>query len=142
MAKDSKIIEWLDMGCYPGYVMFVQNFTLPEVIKHCKKVKAKEWLPALDHQLYKDCWGQCNHVEIENTKTNQIKNLYFIILHKGLDVTSIEDLVNLSHEVLHLCQFYLPGVLDRNKEHEAEAYFHTYMMNQIIKCVNKRNPKK
>ena len=37
----------------------------------------------------------------------------------------------LSHELLHLCQTFLPRYLNRNVELEAEAYFHSNLLRAI-----------
>jgi hypothetical protein len=59
-------------------------------------------------------------------------NFRLLILKKDLDFKNPYHVVTLAHEVLHLCQEYLPTYLDRDEEHEAEAYFHTHIMTRII----------
>jgi hypothetical protein len=39
----------------------------------------------------------------------------------------------LAHEVLHLCQEFLPNFLNRDEEMEAEAYFHSHVMYSAYK---------
>ncbi len=41
--------------------------------------------------------------------------------------------ITVSHEVLHICQFFLTDYLDRNEEAEAEAYFHDNLMREILR---------
>jgi hypothetical protein len=55
-----------------------------------------------------------------------------LILKKSLDFKNPNAVITVAHEVLHLCQEFLPTYLDRDEEHEAEAYFHTYIMKRII----------
>ncbi len=43
--------------------------------------------------------------------------------------------ITLSHEVLHVCQLFLPKFLDRDSELEAETYFHDYLMGAIIEAI-------
>jgi len=55
-----------------------------------------------------------------------------LILRKSLDFKNPNAVITVAHEVLHLCQEFLPKYLDRDEEHEAEAYFHSYVMKRII----------
>ena len=55
-----------------------------------------------------------------------------LILKKTLDFKNPDAVITVAHEVLHLCQEFLPTFLDRDEEHEAEAYFHTHIMHKII----------
>jgi hypothetical protein len=55
-----------------------------------------------------------------------------ILLKEGWDPTNPSNVVTLAHEVLHLCQEYLPLYFNRDIEHEAEAYFHSFVMDRII----------
>ncbi len=57
--------------------------------------------------------------------------MYMICLKKGFDPTNPEDMITLSHEVLHLCQNFLSKFLNRDEEQEAEAYFHSHIMRFI-----------
>lgn len=55
-----------------------------------------------------------------------------ILLKEGWDPTIPSNVVTLAHEILHLCQEYLPLYFERDIEHEAEAYFHSFVMDRII----------
>lgn len=55
-----------------------------------------------------------------------------IILNQDFDPTDPHHMITLAHEVLHICQDFLPTYLDRNEEQEAEAYFHSYIMQEIL----------
>lgn len=44
-----------------------------------------------------------------------------------------EYTLTVTHEVLHVCQSFLPKFLNRNKELEAEAYFHQMLSKAIMK---------
>lgn len=56
-----------------------------------------------------------------------------ILLKDNWAITNPHSVVTLAHELLHLCQEYLPTYFNRDEEHEAEAYFHTHLMTRIIK---------
>ena len=68
--------------------------------------------------------------ELPNVPNSKFR---IIILKHDWDPKNPYNIVTLAHEVLHLCQEYLPKFLDRDEEHEAEAYFHTHIMTSIIK---------
>lgn len=134
-----KTIQWLNTGIFPATVMFSCGFTFHEVKAHLKKVKATEWLkafddPSVNEMMDSRTWFAKSIVmefwDKKQGKYTDKKHLYFIIIpdfHRGDN-----DYVKLAHEVLHICQFFLPDVLDRLKEHEAEAYLHTHLMRQIL----------
>jgi hypothetical protein len=61
------------------------------------------------------------------------KNIYLMVLRAGFNPYSPEDMINTAHEVLHMCQVFLPTYFDRTLEMENEAYFHSNMMRQIYK---------
>ena len=42
------------------------------------------------------------------------------------------SMCTLAHECLHITQFMLPEILDRNREYECEAYLHTHIMEQAL----------
>lgn len=56
-----------------------------------------------------------------------------IVLKNTWEITNPHHMATLAHELLHLCQEFLPTFLNRDIEHEAEAYFHTYLMTRIFK---------
>ena len=133
--KADKVLYWLDMGCYPGHTVFVRGFSFDQVRNLMRRKKANDWLDAFNfavlNQSEKGCWA--NKTTMENKKTGEVKHYFFIYVHtfSFLDY----DYVKLAHEVLHICQFYLPDILDRNKEHEAECYLHTHLMQQCLKIM-------
>ncbi len=130
-----KVIQWLNMGSYPGYTVFIMGFSFDEVKKILKKKKALDWLNAFNHAIKLNtengCWA--NGTTMENIKTAEIKYYYFIYI-PAFDFKDY-DYIKLSHEVLHICQFYLPAILDRNKEHEAECYLHSHLMQQCLNAI-------
>lgn len=62
------------------------------------------------------------------------KICHFILIFDDFKFTD-DEMCKLAHEVLHICQFYLPDVLNRDKEIEAEAYLHTHLMSQCLKLL-------
>lgn len=133
-----RVIHWLDTGIFPATILFSCGFTYDEIIKDLKKKKAKDWLNGLDEDKElincKASWGMAMRRDCENTKTGEKKILFYIILKDRFDFTD-GSYCKLAHEVLHICQFFLPDILNRNKEHEAEAYLHTHIMNSCLKAL-------
>jgi len=58
-----------------------------------------------------------------------------MLISPDFDSSNTEDMITLAHECLHLCQRILPIYLDRDQEHEAEAYFHGYLMRECLKII-------
>lgn len=102
-------------------------------MRYLKRVKADEWVKALsdEPELFEGGW-KAGRRDVEYIKTGDKQRYFFVIIPEGVDTKSGHDLVKLAHECVHICQFYLPDVLDRNKEHEAEAYLHSHLMTQVI----------
>lgn len=140
--KNKKVIEWIKLGQFGGYFMFSCGYDYNEIIARlCRndldKKEAAKWKAGIigDMDLInnKSSWGTALKRVIENKKTSDSVTLFYIII-KGFDGSS-EAFIKLAHECVHICQFFLPDVLDRNKEIEAEAYFHTYIMQECIKVM-------
>ena len=53
-----------------------------------------------------------------------------VILKYGFDPSNSSHMITLAHEMLHVCQEFLPQFLNRDEEMEAEAYFHSYLMEK------------
>ena len=62
--------------------------------------------------------------------------MYHIHIDMGEKYTELEFFLTVSHEVLHLCQRHLPTYFNRDKEAEAEAYFHENLTKKIIEAYN------
>ncbi len=59
------------------------------------------------------------------------KGLYIIGMRAGFNPYDPENMTSLAHEVLHLCQVFLPQFFERDIEMENEAYFHSRLMREI-----------
>lgn len=131
-----KVLHWIPMGMFPATVCFSCGFSYDELIKNLKKTKADEWEVAisLDKKLIDDGNAFALERTCENVKTGKTKKFYFIVMKESFGFTDYQYCV-LAHEILHICQFFLPGVLDRTKELESEAYLHTYLMEQCLKSI-------
>jgi len=134
--KAYKKIKCLDFGIFPGYVSFCYNTNYDDIVKYYTKIKADMWLAGIiDNKdlINSGSWLALSR-EIVNNKTKESKKLFYIIVPREFNFTDY-DYAKLAHEVTHICQFYLPNVLNRDKEHEAEAYLHTHIMMQCLKVI-------
>jgi hypothetical protein len=140
----------------PERVIVVKGFSYDEVVDwfksefsttdHKKLSKIKEYFiwyhdhldmfkkvqSNIDNALLKESTiaGSYQSADLPNVPGCKFR---MIILKHDLEITNPHNVITLAHEVLHLCQEYLPIFLDRDEEHEAEAYFHTHIMTNIIK---------
>jgi hypothetical protein len=83
--------------------------------------------------LDKDGGGIGQGVYITRDSPEKNCKLRLMILKYGFSPYNPENMRTLAHEVLHLCQEFLPQFLDRDEEREAEAYFHSYVMQSCYK---------
>lgn len=134
MKKSYKVFNYLNMGIFPGTVMFICGYDYDFIIKHAKKHKIVEWIPGIEDkkQMFQKAAYFAGRSDIENTKTKKNKTLFFIYLRDQFTFTDWEYCA-LAHECLHICQFFIPDVLERDREIEAEAYLHTHLMSQCLK---------
>jgi hypothetical protein len=113
--------------------MFSCGFTYDEIMKLLKQKKAVEWEEGLrwDKGLIdKGTWFGLART-VENEKKDGYRHLYYVIIKPSFDYSDYEY-CKLAHEVLHICQFLLPDILNRDREYECEAYLHTHLMQQCL----------
>lgn len=137
-SKAKKYIEYLDCGIFPIGVALLYNQSIEDARNHFSKSKQWDWFAGLAgeekfFEQYKN-FALKSTLE-ESTGRKETKELYYIVLNQPFTRKNI-DYVIIAHEVLHLCQFILPKILDRNKEIEAEAYLHSHLMTQILNIIS------
>lgn len=123
-------IDYLDTGIFPSTVLFAYNVSLTELRKELRKQKCNDWLNGLTNDSYDEKDKQVYHREING------KKLFYLIYNQKFTFSD-DDYCYLAHEVLHLCQFILPHILERDREVEAEAYLHTHLMKQALTIIRK-----
>lgn len=146
--KKKKIqkIEFINFGIFPGHCLFAHQFSYEELIMtidaeyNSKRWKDDEpfWKLGIGAESDKRLIDYGDYMalsrELVNASKGINKKLFYLIIKSDFKFTDYEY-CKLAHEVVHLCQFYLPDVLDRNKEPEAEAYLHTHIMDQVLKIL-------
>jgi hypothetical protein len=141
VQTSGKVLEWIKMGMFPGFIMFSVGNTYEEIIKRLDKLPSgAEWKLGLSEDAEK-LNGESGHIHAMkrgtvNTKTGEQKTYFYIIFLKQVPLNDL-TFVQVAHEVLHICQFFLPDVLDRNKEYECEAYLHSFLMEHCIDKLRK-----
>lgn len=137
--KAISCIEYLDTGIFPATVALIHNKEWEEAREHFSKQKAFDWFAGIvgDKELFDTTsyFATSRILECSAGK-NPDKTLFYIVINEKFKNTH-EDYIILAHEVLHLCQFILPYILERDKEIEAEAYLHSHLMRQILNIIAK-----
>lgn len=129
--KKISVIDWVNTGIFSPVICFSCGYSIQELKNYLKKVKAHGWLDAVNATTLDDGTWYGLKRTIEVIKTKEVKNYLFIIIPR-FDFNDDDCYVKLAHEALHICQFYLPDVMDRNREFECEAYLHTHIMRQCL----------
>lgn len=131
-----KVQYFLNTGIFPAHICFNCGFTYDEIVKLLKKKKALEWVQPIEHdkELIDSGKNFALRRSMENVKTGKKVTFFYIILIDRFKFSDYEMCV-LAHEILHICQFLLPDILNRDKETECEAYLHTYIMQDILKIL-------
>lgn len=132
-----KVLDWLNTGIFPANIMFSVGFTYAEINKMLTKKKAWDWKLGIskDEQLFADSTWLAIKRTIYRKSTNENEvELFYIIIKKPFGFADY-DYCKLAHEVLHICQFMLPEILNRDREFECEAYLHTHIMQQCLKSI-------
>lgn len=134
--KEYQYLHWLDFGIFPATVLFAIGFQYDDMIATLKKKKANLWADAIsdDKELIDSDKYFALKRQSKDIKTGKIVTYFYIIMKGSFKFTDYEMCV-LAHECLHICQFFLRDVLDRDKEIEAEAYLHTHLMSSILKIM-------
>lgn len=107
-------------------------------IKDFYKVK-EEYMRFFEHNrdeldgLDKDGGGIGEGVYIYRKIPDANCKIRMVILKYGFSPSNPRNMQTLAHEMLHVCQEFLPDFLNRNDEMEAEAYFHSYLMESCYK---------
>lgn len=127
----TKTMTWLNFGSFPGSVLFANGYEYEELIESLKRKKCTSWAKAL--MPSEGLVTQADNLTIfQEMEEDGGSYQYFFLLIKRPFEFSDEEYCILAHEVLHLCQFHLCKVLNRDREFEAEAYTHTHLMKQAI----------
>lgn len=144
--KKLKCVEFLDFGIFPGTILLSVGYSHEELIAYMdKKYELGKWKkdngldiwvhPVRGDKVFMESKFCAAKRELSHPEWGE-RTLYYIKL-ETFDFSD-KDMTILAHECLHICQFHLSDILDRNKEHEAEAYLHTHIMRQCLERMRKK----
>jgi hypothetical protein len=120
-------VSFINMGSYPEQVCLIYDMTYREVVDCLKKIpNCKAHLKSIKSMGKKQFKKHKFYAMEDKIKGEEV---YFIVFNEKFKFKDTSYAI-IAHEILHVIQFYLPKVLDRNVEIEAEAYLHTYLMNK------------
>lgn len=124
-------MSWLNHGCYPGFTMFSFGMEYDGIMAMLKRKKAIDWITGISEskELINNGHNFALKRRVQNKEGENITLFYIII--KEFNFTDIDYCI-LAHEVLHIVNFSLQQLLNRDDEFEAEAYFHTHLMQQCL----------
>lgn len=128
-----KAFTYIKNGSFSGELLFVCGYEYHELIE-----KLLNEPPYYLDTVIKEA----RFIEENENGTFQImtegKHSAYLILIKSFDGSSF-DISTIAHEVVHLCQFTFEACgVNREKEIEAEAYHHDFILRE---CLNALTPK-
>lgn len=131
-SKGVSMFTTIDFGTYSGKIVFACGYSPKELIKEFKKQKCQDWAKGLKTcsiDFDDSCVGfaRCLTIQYKGKEVT----LYYLILKDPFTFND-EQYITLAHECLHLVQFRLIELMNRDNEIEAEAYLHSYLMQQCI----------
>lgn len=129
--KSKRILHVMNSGIFPYKILLCAGFTYEEICKELKKQKCHEWVAGIsqDKKLIEE---SPNNAMKRTVKKGKLKATLFYIIFRDTFDFSDWDMIKLAHECLHICQFMLPDILNRNDEYESEAYLHSHLMQQAL----------
>ena len=127
------------MGIFPGECLVSIGYTYDQLLDQLTKQKKLSYKLGIrgDREFIETGNYKALKRVIKNEKTGKELILFYLFGITPFEFTDY-DFIRLAHEILHICQFYLKDVLDRNKEIEAEAYLHTHLMTQCIQLLRNK----
>lgn len=130
-----KVFTSINMGMFYGHCFVSAGHTPQEIHDYLKKDKTtKDWADAFEIIKPKIQINDphCQVDTVVSTEGDKVVKFYFLYIKNPFGFTD-QEMCELAHECVHLCQHVLPDYLDRNKEMECEAYLHTHLMSQCLK---------
>jgi hypothetical protein len=134
-----KFNYYIEGGIWPFTVMFTLGYSYDELMKVLEDTGAVGWRRAIDSERDRNTYERSGFLamfrEVTEKKEGEEEHpvQYFFIKIKDQFRFTDWEMCALAHEVVHICQFALPDLLDRDREIEAEAYTHTYIMEACLK---------
>lgn len=118
----------IDMGIFQGTIFFSCGYSIKALKKSLKKTENHDWNKGL--KKYNE---YCSGVTIRSKfkYKGEKRTYYYVILPERWTGTD-HEYVTLAHELIHVVQYKLTPLLNRDNEAECEAYTHTHLMTQVL----------
>ena len=131
-----KTLTWVNMGCFPGSCLVSSGHDYDSLKKELDDLSAHNWFTPLAKSK-----SDINNPDVEGTVFRKLFRrkgqsscvFYYLILSKPFDFSD-QAYITLAHECLHVVQYALVPILNRDNEAEAEAYLHSHLMAQCLKA--------
>ena len=133
IKKQYKVLHWFDAGIFPVRIMLSIGFRYDEINKMLKQKKATDWQLGIEDDKTLIDSGKNFALHRTLHKKDGNTDLFYIIFTDCINFTEY-DYLKVAHEALHICQFMLPLMFDRQREYECEAYLHTFIMKEVLKA--------
>lgn len=134
MSKKKKGIKSffpINFGSFSGTCLVSCGLSIKYIRKHLKKNKNGDWRKGLketeEFSSTQLAWG----IRIKVRYKKADRHLYYILLKNPWKYTE-ENYITLAHEAVHICQFVLRDIMNRDEEIECEAYLHSHIMTQVL----------
>jgi hypothetical protein len=131
-----KIIASIPAGIFPTHILLIVNMNFKELKQKLLNNNDEHWFNPIQFDKKNINNSNCALLRPYFNHNGTNINYFYIVLnninYNSTGTISQDDYIAISHEIVHICQFLLPIYLDRNKEHEAEAYLHSYIFNNIL----------
>lgn len=130
--KGISLFTTIDFGTFDGKILFSCGFQIKELIAELSKQDCGEWNKGLkiDSKMFHK--GACAYASKYNFNVDGEKRTYYYLIIKDPFNFTDQEYTTLAHECLHLVQFRLIDILNRDNELECEAYLHSYLMNKCL----------
>ena len=113
----------LNFGIFPGSCLLTYKWKPKDYVKNLNV----DWLAPIKNELD---FISSTHMMVAK-RTHKGRTYFYLIINTDFKFNDY-CYCKLAHEIVHLCQFHLPDLLDRDREIEAEAYLHTHLMQQAL----------
>jgi hypothetical protein len=132
-----KTLTWIDMGCFPGTCLLSSGHDYDSLKGELEKLEAANWFTPLSRIK-----SDINNPEISGSAFRKLFKrkgqssvvFYYLIMKDPFDFSD-QAYITLAHECLHIVQYVLVPILNRDNEAEAEAYLHSHLMAQCLSAL-------
>lgn len=125
------ITTWMsiNMGIFQGEIFFSCGYNVKKLRKALDRSGNKFYAKGL--KKVSKITGAGAAVRSKYKFKGKKVTTFYVILPDEWKWTD-DQYVTLAHELIHIIQYKLPPILNRDNEYECEAYTHTHLMTQVL----------